>query len=343
VIYNQGAARRSLLGEESQNPSIAAKSMLGGRRVSYGKKRLGVRGTRRRSHKGNPAPALIGAALPGVTATVGKILKLPPARLKSPAALQAQRIAMIDTAAQAIRGGIPTIDVVNPGGKHEVGNPREMLTRWSTTMATPAGRAYAVQVLATLAATPGAAPVPTGMTATQLGQLAVPIVRELAKPRRQRRQRYPTYVDRQGRQRYSTKPPGTDLRIPAGATPTPGTPYSFFRGAVGRGGALATAGQLAVAGAAGVGAYLVTQRLLQHLGGRAQRAEEAGVNAALAVRQARADFKAQQGRDPTAAEVREMGDAYQRQLVEMGYDPVTFTRQRSGLETFLETYNPFGG
>lgn len=37
-----------------------------------------------------------------------------------------------------------------------------------------------------------------------------------------------------------------------------------------------------------------------------------------------------------------MKRAYQAQLVELGYDPVTFTRKRSGVENFLEDYNPLG-
>jgi hypothetical protein len=112
---------------------------------------------------------------------------------------------------------------------------------------------------------------------------------------------------------------------------------------VGAGGAATTVGQLAVAGAAGIGAYLVTQALLKHLGGRAQRKEEAGVNAALAFREARAEFQRQQGRAPNRAELAEMKQAYQEQLVALGYDPVTFTRTRSRVAQFFETYNPLGG
>jgi len=160
---------------------------------------------------------------------------------------------------------------------------------------------------------------------------------------RGRRPRYPSYIDRYGRQRYSTKPPGSQFRLPAGAQAAPDSPYSFFTGRLGAGGAAVTAGQVAVAAAAGAAAYLVTQRLLEHLGGRAQRAEEAGVNAALAFRQARADFKAQHGREMNAAERKEAGEAYKAQLLELGYDPVTFTRTRGRVAEFLETYNPLGG
>lgn len=338
--WNQSLARRSIMGrEETNNPSLAASSLLGRQVVRRAKAKL-KRAGKRRAHKGNPLPAV--ASILGAGSLLGKLGH----RFKSPAAQQAVRKGMVDQAVAAHNQGLASVQVVNPKGKMEQGNPRQLLTHWSTMMATPEGRSYALNALQNLGKATASPVAPTGVQ-TLAGALAAPgtirALAQAAKPRAQRRSRYPTYVGRDGRQRYSYKPPGSELRIPAGATPTAGTPYSFFRGAVGKGGAAATAGQVAVAAAAGIGAYLVTQRLLQHLGGRAQRAEEAGVNAALASRQARADFVQQTGRQPTRAELQQMGAAYKRQLVALGYDPVTFTRKRGAVASFLETYNPFGG
>lgn len=339
TLWSRGKARASIMGHErTHNPTPAAYSLLGKRRVARAKTALRKRG-RRRTHPGNPLPAVVGV-LGGVQGIIGGT------RLKGAAALQGVRQQMVDAAVAAHRAGQAYVTVTNPKGKPESGAPLALLQHWAQGMATPEGRAYAAAQLANLKANPvsaPAAPSTAQQAAAIAGALAVPIVREAAKASRPKRQRYPTYTDRYGRQRYSTKPPGAELRIPQGATPTAGSPYSFFRGAVGKGGAAATAGQVAVAGAAGIAAYLVTQAVLKHLGGRAQRQEEAGVNAALAFREARAQFQQQQGRAPNASEMAAMKRQYQEELVKLGYDPVTFTRTRSGFETFVETYNPFGG
>lgn len=355
MIYNQGPARRWLLNQPSTNPSIAAKSLLKDRRVvKYATRRM----TRRSAHRGNPPIALVMSLIPKLAG----LLKKPSEQRAAAVVQQIVNAANAGnlTAAKGLidRAAIPmkvaesniwkaavaqlapsTIQAARlNAGRIPPANQKNPEEFANSVLASP--------IMAEATALPGGAAAAAGPTAAQIAAgFAVPVVRELSKPARRSsaRQRYPTYVDRQGKQRYSTKPPGTDLRIPAGATPTAGSPYSFFRGAVGKGGAAATAGQVAVAAAAGLAAYLVTQRLLQHLGGGAQRKEEAGVNAALAFRQARADFKAQQGRDPNQAELREMSDAYKAQLLELGYDPVTFTRTRSGLDKFFETYNPLGG
>lgn len=361
-IWSQSIARRTLLGQESQNPSIAAKSILERgfgrqlvrRAIARAKKR------RRPFHRGNPVPALLGAVGLNPLSFLGGLS----GRFRKPSEKRAAAVApQIVQAANA--GNLTAARGLIDRAAHPM-LPKEQAV-WVAALAQVAP-AILTAVQRNLASIPKASqrnpeefaasvmanPVQAGAAAqgggaaANFGQLLTPglvtgVVRAATKQPRRRaaRGRYPTYVDRQGRQRYSTKPPGTELRIPAGATPTPGTPYNFFRGAVGRGGAAATAGQLALAAGAGIGAYLVTQRLLQHLGGRAQKKEEAGVAATLALRQARADFEAQQGRKPTAAESREMSAAWKAQLIELGYNPVTFTRQRSGVETFLETYNPF--
>lgn len=333
--------------------------MLGRRTVRRAKAKLKRRG-RKRAHRGNPLPAVVGvlSGLGGLAGKLGGRFRQPSEKRAAglaPQIVSAANAGNLTAAAGLIeRAAKPMIAKESAVWKAAAAqlSPDIIAAVHANASRIPKAdqsnpEAFAQSVMAnpvqvgTGAAPVGASP---GTAASILQQLAQPgtirTIASAAKPRRSRRQRYPTYTDQYGRQRYSTKPPGSEMRIPRGATPSPGTPYSFFRGAVGAGGAAVTAGQLAVAGAAGVAAYLVTQRVLQNLGGRAQRKEEAGVNAALAFRQARADFKAQQGRDPNRAELAEMKRAYQAQLVELGYDPVTFTRTRSRLEGFLEDYNP---
>jgi len=178
-------------------------------------------------------------------------------------------------------------------------------------------------------------------------RLVTGVVRAVApKARRRGRARYPTYTDRYGRQRYSTKAPGSEMRLPAGATPSPGTAYSFFRGAVGRGGAGTTAAQLGVAAAAGAAAYFGTQAVLKHFGGKAVRGEEAGVKLALAARDARKEYALTHGlRGPApsygvpAAVIREIGAGMKAQLAELGYN-ASGVRTRSTAERFLSDYAP---
>lgn len=116
----------------------------------------------------------------------------------------------------------------------------------------------------------------------------------------------------------------------------PRAPRAPSLGGVGRaGGGRIGAGGAVTAVAAGVAAFFVTRALQKHLGRRAMRAEEAGVAAALANREARAMLAEQLGRPLTPAESRQLGAEYKRQLVALGYDPVTFTRRRSGAQRFF--------
>jgi hypothetical protein len=365
-LWSQSIARRSLLGHETDtmNPSIAAKSLLGRVAVAKAKRRFKWK---RQFHRENLSLGSIGSLVPG-GGLFGGLLGGLGGRFRAPSEKRAARVApAVIQAANA--GNLVAVKGIIHRAQPGFGIAKERAV-WQSALAQVKPQLVALAqkndknipeadhknpeaFAASIAASgTGAAPVgaPTGTAAFgQYGSLLTPglvtgVVRAASGGRRRStRGRYPTYVDRYGRQRYSSKPPGTELRIPQGATPTPGTPYNFFRGAVGAGGALATAGQVALAAGAGIAAYLVTKRVLAALGGRAQAKEEAGVNAALAFRQARADFKQQQGRDPNRAELQEMKAAYQQQLVELGYDPVTFTRTRSSVEGFLETYNPFGG
>jgi len=360
VKYLQSNASKFVHGERpTNNPTMAARFIIGRGKVAQSRlKQYARRVVKARRYKGNPSLAGLASVVPG-GGLLGGLLGGLGGRFKKPSEVRAAAVAPQIVAAanagnlMAARGLIeraakPMIAKESAVWKAAAAQlaPNTVAAVKKNAASIPQAdqsnpEAFAASVMGYQ---PTVAPGAAGLA--QYGSLVTPqlvtAVARAAAPKRARA-RYPTYTDRYGRQRYSTKPPGSQYRLPAGATASPGAPYSFFRGAVGAGGAAATVGQLAVAGAAGVAAYLVTQRVLAALGGRAQGKEEAGVAAALAFRQARADFKQQQGRDPNAAELKEMKAAYQQQLVELGYDPVTFTRERSRVEEFLETYNPLGG
>jgi hypothetical protein len=99
-------------------------------------------------------------------------------------------------------------------------------------------------------------------------------------------------------------------------------------------------GKVAGVAAAGAAAYLVTHAVLKYLGGRALAKEQAGVAATLALREAREQLAQQQGKPLTKAQSQAMSAEWKRQLIGLGYDPVTFTRKRSGAERFLSDYAP---
>jgi hypothetical protein len=338
------------------NPTPAAVRLLGKNRVARAKAKLKRKGIKKR-HKGNPLPAVVGL-LGGLAGKLGGRFRAPSevrAAKLAPGIVQAANAGNLTAARglieRAAKPMIPKESAVWKAAAAQLSGDiikQVAANSKSIPMADQSSpEAFAQSVMASAVQAAGASgPAASGFS-TALDILTQPgtvrAVASVARGGRQKRRRYPTYTDRYGRQRYSTKPPGGELRLPAGATPSAGTPYSFFQGAVGKGGAAATAGQLAVAGAAGVGAYLVTRRLLQYVGGKAQRAEEAGVNAARALHDALEDYKANTGKYPPPAERARMKAAYQAKLVELGYDPVTFTRTRSGFESFVEDYNPLGG
>lgn len=100
----------------------------------------------------------------------------------------------------------------------------------------------------------------------------------------------------------------------------------------------AMAAKLARAGVAigGLAAgYYVGTKLNTYLAGRALSKERAGVQAALAFREARAEAAAAKGAPLSPSELRSMGDIYKAQLRALGYDPVTFTRKRGVVERFF--------
>jgi hypothetical protein len=363
-LWNQSIARHSLLGHETEtmNPSIAARSLLGETRSRLAEKKR--RKYKRSFHRGNPALATAASLVPGggiVSGILGGLSGLG-GRFKKPSEVRAAALApaIVQSAnagnLTAARGLLERAALPMIAKEHAVWQsaaaqlaPNIVAAVKQHMKEIPAAdqkspEAFAQSVTASPVQVPGA-PVNPLLAAVQTPQgvaLAGKIL-TVATRRSRRRGYYPTYMDRYGRQRYSRQPPGAQLRIPEGATPSPDTPYNFFRSDVGRGGAAATLGQVAVAGAAGIGAYLVTKRLLEHLGGAAQKKEEAGVQAALALHEALEDYKKQKGAYPPPAERAQMKEAYRAKLVELGYNPDTFERTRSGVEGFLESYNPFGG
>lgn len=125
-----------------------------------------------------------------------------------------------------------------------------------------------------------------------------------------------------------------------------GTPYNFFTGQVGKGGAGTTAAQLGLAAAVGTGAYFGAKAILKHFGSGALNAEEAGVAAALAAREARYEYAVAhnvRGAPPSygvpAAVIREIGAGMKAKLAELGYN-AKGVRTRSGVENFLSDYTP---
>lgn len=367
-LWSASVARRSLMGKEAtHNPSPAASALLGKRRVARAKRRLRLKG-RKSAHRGNPLPAvasILSGGVGGVLTSIGGALGISPGRFKAPSEKRAARV-IPGLIASALGGNLTAaaaiVERATSTGGAGVTKGAELVLWKQAAAQLPAGLVASVQkyfkqiphidhsnpemaaasALAQPFQIPGSG---KGQSALEVAQNylspgnVVAVARAVSRTGRRRRSRYPTYTDRYGRQRYSTKEPGSQMRLPAGASIAAGTPYSFFSGAVGKGSAGQTAGQLGVAVAAGTAAYFATRAVLRHFGGRALAAEEGGVAAALAFREARADFKAARGRAPTTAEVQEMGRAYKAQLATLGYN-AQGVRTRSATEQFLSDYAP---
>lgn len=357
-LWSAGIARKAMVPTKTHNPTPAAAKLLGPRVVSRGKRVL-RRAGKKRAYKGNPVPAAVSTAasfVPGgslITNLLGG--KVGPVDLKSRAAYEAGRASSYDIWYQEAlsgnkgslenlrqAGGVDTPGMPGPPWPHiapSQGSKDYAAAKYQLAKAALASKRGNVtpgmQGIQQLLATPGAPQAIAGVTRAVLSGT-------------RRRRGSLHYYDSYGRPHYTSRPPGA-YRLPRGAQLAPEaqqmgfTALNPFFGKVGGGSAAQTAGQVAVAAAAGVGAYLVTQRLLEYLGGRAQSQEEAGVNAARALHQALEDYKKQHGAYPPPAERQRMKAAYQAELVKLGYDPVTFARSRGAISDFLETYNPFGG
>lgn len=350
--------------EPTMNPTPAQffllKQGLGARRAKLGIKRAGR--LRRRFHKGNPLPAV--AAIMGSDALkhipiVGKIFVTPSE--KRAAAVVGQVVV------SANAGNLVAVKGIMHRAAPGFGIAKERAI-WGTALAQVKPELVArtnklfktipeadhtnpemfAQSVAAAAGQFTAGAGAGGPTLAQQFSAYAPAITSVARATTSRsrggRRRYPTYTDRYGRQRYSTKEPGTQMRLPAGATPSPDTAYSFMSGAVGKGSAGQTAGQLGIAAAAGAAAYFGTKAILKYFGGKAVAQEEAGVQLALAARAARYEYAMAhnlRGKPPTygvpASVIREIGAGMKAKLAELGYN-AQGVRTRSRTENFLSTY-----
>lgn len=91
----------------------------------------------------------------------------------------------------------------------------------------------------------------------------------------------------------------------------------------------------------GLAAYLGTRYVLRKFAGGAMRKQDAAVQGALALREARAEFKRQTGKEVSQREAREMFDAYAVQLAKLGYTTNAAgvpQYNRSAADRFLVSY-----
>lgn len=305
-IWSQSIARKHLLGQGSMNPSIAARSLLGERAVRK-TERILRRAGRRRTHRGNPLPALTGVlgGLGGLFGGAGRIGK---AQEASAAQLVAKVLAGDNRPDPTQKGLTPAqlIELRASLGWHGYDAALAVLHSQQEKQGQEAA--------ARAAREPGAV---IGRGLESLGQspLALGIGTALARGGRSTGYRSRITYDQFGNPRRTRAP------LAAGG----GAGVSGLRN-------LATAG-VAVGGLAA--GYYIGSELNKQLVSQAPNAEEAGVRAALAFRNARAQAAARKGAPLTPAEVRSLGAVYKQQLVALGFDPVTFTRKRNIVERFF--------
>jgi len=360
-LWSQSVARNSMMGyERTHNPSPAAAAILGKRRTKLARRK--AHRIRRRAHKGNPLPAVAAILTSGLLGKLGGRFRAPSekrAASVAPGVVAAANAGNLTAALGLLtRATLPTIGVAKERLVWQAAAAQlspaivEQVKRNSKSipMADQSNpENFAASVIANAYPRAGYGGTPTA--ASPLGELGayltpgnVGTIARAVTPRRSRRARYPTYTDRYGRQRYSYKPPGSQMRLPAGASIAADTPYKFFTGALGGGGAATTAAQLGVAAAAGAAAYFGTQAILKYFGNKTVRTEEAGVQLALAAREARQQYALAhnlRGAPPTygvpASVIRSIGAGMKAKLAELGYDEHG-VRTRSGAEDFLSSY-----
>jgi len=318
IFHLQSVARRTLLGGESRNPSIAAASMLGRGSVKLGE-RMARRATKRRGrrsfHRGNPVPALVGL-LGGLGGKLGK-------RLKGKAQKQAERQAAADALGQRALLG----DSVALKALHGM----------ASGAATREAKDYAAGILAQVVA---ALREESEMKAGSRAAGAAAARREEQAVTTQRLNIFGAAAGQIG-QALARAPKGRLLGGLRGAGQVAGR-ASSVAGTAGAGASLAGAGAAATAavviGGLAVGALIGTGLRLAFGTARAVRAEEAAVEANLAVRRARGEVEQRLGRKVNAAEARAMFDAAAAHLQELGFVQQAngqWHRPRSAVERLL--------
>jgi len=362
-VWNRSYARARLIGKErTGNPTVQAASLLGKRAVRATVRRL----KRRASHRWNPVPAVVATIAPNLLSKIpglSGLLKKPSQARAGPVANALVNAAVAGnlTAAKAIKDrttfGIskeravwaaaaaripPTIwtlvkkyDTQIPGVDHSTPE-----SAGESALANPVDgkELEAAEVTAREAETAKAEARVSARRGAARAQQAAQEARE---------SRFIEAGTRIGESLASAAL--SRARAPKGGARGLGRAArgaGRFAGVAGRGagvaggaaGAVGGASALAVAGVAigGLAAgYWIGSQLNKHLAGRALSKEQAGVAAALAFRAARAEAERAQGAPLTAAQVRSLGAQYKRGLVELGYDPGTFVRVRSGFEKFF--------
>lgn len=81
----------------------------------------------------------------------------------------------------------------------------------------------------------------------------------------------------------------------------------------------------------------LNKRLVAQFGNKAVEKQKAGVAAALAFREARAEAEAAKGAPLTQREMASLAAEYKKALVHLGYNPKTFVYERSALEKFFQS------
>jgi hypothetical protein len=335
-LWNRGAARASLMGREpTMNPSPQATAML---HRAYGRRLVDAavkkhHRSRRPFHRGNPAPALIiGAAKfakslsqrfsgspryeggPLVTSVQGILDKIQQGSINDTRALyqlgtsmkekhRVQWKKVWDTELPPLAGSLPA-------------PVRTLIKQLDPTNA--AGKAGAAKKAAQT-------PVEefTEAMTTPLGQAVTQAVTQSGRQSNPARYSYQPVIDAAGNVigRKRVKVPGTGTAARGARAMSMRVSPAMMKAGVVIGGLAA--------------GYYIGSQLNNLFAGRALGKEEAGVAAALAFRRAREAAANAKGAPLTAAEVRSMSSSYKAQLIELGYDPVTFTRKRSGFEDFF--------
>lgn len=337
-IYNRGAARAFFIKREpTMNPTPAAAYLLGMTVDSpkyhrVGEARRNLLG-KRHPRTGNPIPAVLGL----LGGKLGQRLKGSPRYDGGPLMTTVQ--AFLERVQKGGADGLAAVgqlhrEATNVTGKHRM----QWAKVWNVEL--PAlGGALKPQIRAEIkrldpttlvaggrAEGEAAAREPVSALERAAAGLAPVVIRETVRQGRQPRARYENFIDPVTGVLRRRKVRGASVRSFGGGG------GGGVRAASGLGKAALGAG-VAIGGLAA--GYWVGSKLNTYLAGRALSKEQAGVAAAQAFREARQDAADAKGAPLTAAEVRSMGTQYKAQLIELGYDPVTFTRRRSAIESFF--------